>query len=266
MSCNIPHFQALLGAVMDTWAKPLIQNKYPEITWFGYTSCDSKHPNQMVDFENHMIYVDCGDTLLDTYEKTQKAYNLIKDCVDFDYVVRTNTSVFINIYKMLERINSVSDDEIISNITNYTVADKNDDIVMRHVLMVGFFMSMSRKFFDIAMSSDVVRERDKFWPSYYHDDVVMSRTLLQHVGKNNLKFQSIEPDENVTFYKPCVEQEADWFEEFRKHFNFEFNNPSSINEHILFRLRPLYEGDERLTRGHELEHFYELNNVLESRF
>lgn len=262
MSCNQPHFQALLGCVMDTWAKPLIQGKYPEITWFGYTSCDSKHPKPVVDFEDHMIYVDSGDEVTDTYEKTQKAYNLIKNSVDFDYVVRTNPSVYVNVDRMLEYINSVDEHSIIVN--RGIVTEDNE---FRFWLLIGFFMGMKKELFDIAMSGDDTSLRTKTGglARNSHDDMVISQKLANVLG-NNIKFAPINPKGDVVMYKPCKPDDEELIEKYKHTFELEFENPEIINEHILVRLRTFYNDIERLRFGHELEHFYELWNVIDSKY
>lgn len=257
MSCNQPHFQALMGAVMDTWAKPLIHNKYPEITWFGYTACDSHHPKPMVDFENHMIYVDCDDDVFGTYDKTRKAYNLIKNSVDFDYVVRTNTSLFVNIDKMLDYINNADENSIIAN-RSIACENINGVNVFCFWLVVGFFIGMKREWFDIAVSDgDVARNS--------HDDVIMSYKLSKVLG-NDINFTPINPDGNVVMYKPCKPEDTELSDKVKEYFTLEFENPRVINEQILVRLRTLYENEERLKYGHELEHFYELNTVLKTNY
>ena len=261
MSCNQPYFQSLLGTVRDTWAKPLIHNKYKNITWFSYTSCDNKHPKPCVDFEEHMIYVDCEDDLVHSYEKTQKAYNMIKDVVDFDFVIRTNTSVFVNIDNMIEKVNSLSDDSVMGNWYGY-VCEQNRDI--KFFLLIGFFYGMCREFFEYGISADNDYIKDKDGnPIPSNDDVIFSKRLVEFIGGNYSNPQGINPDDKIPIYKAYKPGSEDQFDELKTPHNFNFTfNPEDINDNVMVRVRTLYKDMDRIEYGHEIEHMYELYNAL----
>lgn len=262
MSCNQTYFKALLGVVKDTWAKPLIHNKYENINWFGYTSCDEKHPEPCVDFEEHMIYVDCEDSLQYSYDKTKKAYEMIKQYVDFDYVVRTNTSVFVNVKNLVKRVNDVYDKKqcIIGRTYKLWMTDE-----MWLPLTVGFLFGMRKEMFDIATESDHTELYNYVENKYeVNDDIIMSYNLTKYFGVQQKNYLAVHQDGNVYMYKSFKEEDEDNFPQIKTLMGYKYtNDPFMINNLVFLRLRTCYQDIERSEKGHELEHFYEVNDVLE---
>ena len=39
-------------------------------------------------------------------------------------------------------------------------------------------------------------------------------------------------------------------------------DPNIINERVIVRIRCFYDNMDRITKGHEIEHFFELNDAL----
>ena len=258
MSCNDPYFQGLLSCVRDTWAKQLIQNKYENISWWSYTACSEKHPYPHIDFENHMIYVDCGDDLLSTYIKTKKAYEMIKSTgIDFNYVVRTNTSVFVNIDNMLKRIEEIGDKDILGNWFQFY--DNEDKCLFWCV--VGFCFIMKKEWFDIAVSSEEGLITDSMGRLIPHnDDVIISRNLAYNISEYN--GYCIDSDKKVYVYKGILPDE-DIPQIIKDYSNFiNIEDPNIINERVIVRIRCFYDNMDRITKGHEIEHFFELNDAL----
>ena len=260
MSCNQIYFQTLLGAVRDTWGKPLLQNKYENISWWSYTSCDEKHPRPVIDFENHMIYVDEKDDIYSTYTKTQKAYNMIKSTgIEFDYVIRTNTSVFVNIDNLLSKIESIDMDDILTSRTSRYI-DTIGNVSFDIEVLIGYFIGMKREYFDIAMSnpSNYFILDDKI-PIPTIDDVLMSICLYN----NGLFEKTICVHDN--FIIPVYKGHKDG-EEPRRMIEIDkkdlFYKPECVNDYVVIRIRTFYEDFERTEKGHEIEHMYELYNAL----
>lgn len=256
MSCNKTYFQALLGAVRDTWAKPLIQNKYPDVVWFSYTACDKKHPRPMVDFENHMIYVDIDDdTLSGSYLKTKKAYEMVRDIVDFDYVVRTNTSVFLNINKLIERVNKFPN----KIMGNYSPIFEGNMLCFHYI--VGFTYGMPKIWFDKAISTDFFQiEHDGHIE--VNDDVIMGYNLGSIICIDNCI--GVNDDDKTPMYKSIDMDDFDSLDIVIKRSNFNFTfDPEVINHNVMCRVRTLYPDEVRIERGHEIEHLYELNDAYE---
>ena len=260
MSCNIPYFKALLATEKDTWAKDVIKGKYENVYWYAYTNCDKKHPVPCIDQEDNMIYVNTGDGLYDTYDKTKEAYKLIVDSgLNFDYVVRTNTSVYINVDNLIKKVNSTDDDYVLGGEVGYYHKFSDGHRVFKFNIIVGLFMGMTKEKFDAAMTAD--KNYDTIPTS---DDVIISRRL--HDLYPDLIIVSPNPDCPTTYprYKAHLpEDEAleTGFNGFKGTFT---NDPSVVNDNVVVQLRTLY-GDlhERSEKGHEFEHFYELYDALD---
>lgn len=262
MSCNIPYFKTLLAVVKDTWAKPIIQGKYKNILWFAYTTCDKKHPYPCIDFENNIIYVDCGDGLFDTYVKTQKAYQMLLNAGinDFDYIVRTNTSCFINIDNMIQKINKTKENEILGGQVGYYHKYPDGKRIFKWNIIVGLFIGMFKDKFDVAMSAtnnyDVIPAPD---------DVIISGRLNEIFGNT---INVISPNENKIFsrYKPYRKEDINTKiikDKVSENSAYIIDNPNEINNNVIIQIRSFYdEINERSEKGHEFEHFYELDAAL----
>lgn len=260
MSCNHPYFKSLLSVVKDTWVKSIINKEYENVEWFAYTACDKKHPVPEIDYKDHIIYVDSKDDLYSTYDKTQKAYNMIKNQIDFDYVVRTNTSVFINIDNLNKKLNTHNSSNLIGGIVGYYHKYHNGHTEFKWNMIAGLFMCMDKKYFDIAMTAT-----NNYDTIPAPDDVIISGRLFEEfpevvVDKPNDNYKDII----YPRYK-CVSEE-----DFEKHIKSNpnemkqyVNNPNIINDCVVVQMRPLYGNlKERSEKGHEFEHFYELYDAL----
>lgn len=265
MSCNDPYYQALLGAVRNTWAKPLLHNKYQNITWFAYTACDEKHPKPIVDFKNHMIYVDTGDGLYDTYEKTQRAYEMIKDVVDFNYVIRTNTSIFINIENMLKRLDEVDYNCVWGRCVNSGLFEPHSfDIKEEFWLLHGFFFGMNRYLFEIGMSSN--RKHIEMFSGRqnirYLDDDIISLMLHFALG-DDFPTMAIEPDLGDYIVNFRTSHKQDYLDAFHI---VVVDNPEVIKDRVIVRLRDFWtDTKERGSFARELQNFYELQETLNKK-
>jgi len=113
MSCNIPFFQKEEKLISQTWGKDVFNGKYPNINIAIYSASeDGKyHYNK----NTHKLLVPSGDGLFDTFEKTKlafKAANSIAELKDYDFILRTNTSCYINI-KLLNNLLDILDENLV---------------------------------------------------------------------------------------------------------------------------------------------------------
>ena len=257
MSCNNPYFKALLSAVKDTWVKPIIHGDYQNIYWFSYTSCDKKHPHTYIDWKDHMIYVECSDDIYSTFEKTKLAYDVIKNTgIEFDYVVRTNTTVYINIDTLVSKINSTQDDECLGGLAGYYHKHSDNTYEFKWNIMPGLFMGMSKEYFDIAMSA--TNNYDSIPTT---DDVIISGKLHEVFGD----FKCVSPNPDCPTVYPRYKAYLPGDEKMQYGENPELgicgtfiDDPDVINKNTVIQIRTMYTGSERSEKGHELEHLYEL--------
>ena len=100
MGCNDPYYLQEWEDTKLTWAKDILDGKYPDIDIIMYTS--SETDEYAYDNENHVLYVAAKDSLAGTLEKTIKAFQAL-DMFDihYDCILRTNCSTIINV-KLLD--------------------------------------------------------------------------------------------------------------------------------------------------------------------
>jgi hypothetical protein len=102
MSCNHSFFKKEEDMVKQTWLKPIVDNKYDGFDYMFYTS----GPTDFIDYTRHIVYVNSPDDWEGTFVKTKQALNIINKEFDYDYIVRTNLSTYINIPLLQIIINS----------------------------------------------------------------------------------------------------------------------------------------------------------------
>lgn len=266
MNCNNQYFRGLLGTVKNTWAKPVIQGKYENAIWFGYTSCDRRHPTPMIDWDDHMIYVDCEDDRYSTYEKTQKAYQLIKEAdIDFDFILRTNTSNYVNLNVMFDLINNMQENDIYGLKTSWFITDqiRQTSEFSTHFI-AGHCFIMSKKYFEIGLSKE---KNQLYLPKNSTDDVVMGKNLFDVIDIDTVNILNPNPKKysDYPIYKPCNLE--DYEPGTQKCYYWDMSrgvyDPDLINRCGVIIIRSNY-GDlmERSERSHEIEHFYEIDDAL----
>ena len=94
MSCNDPFFLEQEKYLLHNWIEQL--KNFENIDYYFYRqSPDTKfHINK----KNHFILVPCKtDTLLGTFEKTCQTLKIVDKLFEYDYIIRTNTSTYLNI-------------------------------------------------------------------------------------------------------------------------------------------------------------------------
>lgn len=264
MGCNTPYFQALMSTIKETWAKPLIKGKYPNIAWFGYTSCDKKHPTPYIDYDDHMIYVDIPDDLYHTYEKTHIAYKMLLDAgLSFDYVIRTNTSVYVNIDNLLKRLEELPDGEILGGECGYYHSLPDGTFEYMWNIIVGLFFGMPAELFETAFSKSDWSEYDIIPMT---DDTIMSKALIEKLGKLDPSNPNPTCDTIFPRYRAFLSDDEQKQEETKKDnwiASTYIDDPALVNQYAVIQIRTLYDGMERIEKGHEIEHFYELNDALD---
>jgi hypothetical protein len=271
MSCNDLYFRGLMAVVKDTWAKPIIQGKYKNMQWFGYTSCDQHHPKPCIDWDERIIYVDCEDDLYHTYSKTKMAYELVKDSgIEIDYVIRTNTSTFVNPKLLHEKINTIDTSKDIMGCTaGFYIHHPDGSVNYEFSIIAGSFYGVPVKYFDDMSSKD----EDYYW--HKTDDVIASKILCDIYG-DNIMDNVIKPngdkggnyDMEYPRYKELesydlmklLEKDLVLKEQYEE--GIFISDPNEINNNIVIRNRPLYDKNERIEKGHEIEHMYELYNAM----
>lgn len=97
MSCNNPLYEKEELACMNTF---LMDAEGAGIPFYFYKSVSERHPEPGFDEEGHTLYVEAPDGLAGTGKKTAAALKAILP-MDFDYVIKTNVSTYLNINNIL---------------------------------------------------------------------------------------------------------------------------------------------------------------------
>lgn len=125
---------------------------------------------------------------------------------------------------------------------------------------------MSKYLFDISMtaSNDYVKDENGN-PISFDDDRILTKRLFDIIDLNSVYttdilgiiqvYKGISPNDiSITSLKDI--------EEVQK-INVT-DNPDVINDNIMVRVRTLYSNEDRIEKGHEIEHMYELYDALKN--
>lgn len=116
MSCADNLFEELDECCNETW-RNYDKVKYPNINAEFWTYTDAEEGKKTwVDEKNHKIYIErdysFDEPVCMTYSKTLEAFMYIKEHCEYDYIVRTNTSTWLNVPLINEFLSYVQDDSI----------------------------------------------------------------------------------------------------------------------------------------------------------
>ena len=114
-SCNDEFFDKEVKCIKETYAKNL-----PINIDFLYCVGDCKKEELVGD----CLKLSCGDDIHSTFMKTYCALGfLFKNNMEYDYIVKTNTSTYINVDLLNEIINSIEDDKKLYCTELYSLSD-----------------------------------------------------------------------------------------------------------------------------------------------
>lgn len=122
MSCDKEFFSNQEEIIKQTWAKDIIDGKYPNIDIVFYMG--SPVINETY-FDNDLktIVLKCEDGLDNTFKKTIRAFEYIDNNYEYDYIFRTNTSTYVNVQLLNEFIQSITDDNVLYGSEIYSLSE-----------------------------------------------------------------------------------------------------------------------------------------------
>ena len=101
MSCDLPFFVDEEQVVLETWAKDIVDGKYPDVSFYFIRTSENER------IEGNYIYVNTEDSFFNTFEKNVRAFEMLNENnIDYDFILRTNLSTYINIPAVVNIINS----------------------------------------------------------------------------------------------------------------------------------------------------------------
>lgn len=92
MSCNQERYINEENAIRQTWGKDILEGKYDNIELLFY-----RGGSDSIYLEKNVLHLTSDDTLFGTYQKTMDCLKWLVENKEFDYIIRTNTSTYINI-------------------------------------------------------------------------------------------------------------------------------------------------------------------------
>lgn len=237
MSCNLPEYKEMQETVKNTWAKDIIDGKYPNISFYFYTvSTDGK---EYIDEKNHFIYVNTADNVERTYSKTIHTLELLKD-KKFDFIVRTNTSTFINIPLTDEFISNIHDDSII-----YTGEIESCFWSRMYFYGQGSFLIISK-----SITRKILNNKHLEWENKFDacDDVMIEACLNDYYLRNKLIPRNYVASVGMLY-------------NFEKHVDYDFDKYKNI---LCVKLKTDIDASGKSdinTRKYDNAKMYELYNL-----
>jgi len=91
MFCNLPEYIEEKNAVEKTWGRDVAKAGFKQ---FFYSEADFNHAPGLV---GNVLYVKSGSSRWSTYDKTMSALKYVQENFDYDVIVKTNMSTYVNI-------------------------------------------------------------------------------------------------------------------------------------------------------------------------
>lgn len=114
-SCNDDFFKREIECIKETYASNLPFN----IDFIYYTGNNEKE--ELID---DCLKLTCSDDICSTFRKTYYALRFLQfNNMHYDYIVKTNTSTYINVKLLNEIINSIEDDKKLYCTELYSLSD-----------------------------------------------------------------------------------------------------------------------------------------------
>ena len=155
--------------------------------------------DRYVDNKN-VIHLSSGDNYSNTYNKTIECFEFIKhNYNDFDYIIRINTSTYINIVLLNEILKQLNNDDIVFSHELFNVQNNKQSNKPYHdnISLCGKFMMFSKKMIDVILNNKYVfMDNDKYvnagtsienngMITYGVDDMCISNVInIYHLNNN----------------------------------------------------------------------------------
>lgn len=147
MSCNQERYINEEEAIRQTWGKDILEGKYDNIELMFYRGgSDNTY------LEGDVLHLTSDDTLIGTYQKTIDAFNFLLENKDFDYIIRTNTSTYINIRAIQQFLEFNIDEEIVCG--PYLLINQYNSFIP---FLPGFYLIFSKQTIDLLVHNRLIK-------------------------------------------------------------------------------------------------------------
>lgn len=220
MSCNQERFINEEIIIKKTWGKAILEGKYPNLFIYFYRGGEELIYNE----DEHLLLIDCNDDLSNTFIKTQKALKWVENnIIDFDYIIRVNTSTYINIKAILSflEMDNIDDEMLCGN--GLIINNSNKSIPF----LRGQFLIMPKKIVSVLVQDKNIKKGV--------DDAAISVVLYGKYGNKYLKEHCREIDAIVDLTVPYFEQLSKaYFVRVKDENNCENNIVRMIGLHLIY--------------------------------
>lgn len=266
MSCNLSYFKESLQVVKETWAKDLIEHQYPGFAFYAFTACDDEHSDECI--ENNIVYVKNEDLLSTTWSKMKRAYQLLQEAGETaEFILRTNTSAYINVPKTIQLIDNQTYSDIYSHWCGYYLPDSNGKMNFAFNTVCGNDYILPKNIADKVFYSKYGDDTYNFANT---DDIILSTVLNKLNIKYNVK-DIIGTNEFMPRYKSCLDEdkeaifEKDRLSEIGTIEKQHTEDANTVLNHQAVSVRSMYSDmNERIAKGNEFAHMRELHEVYQN--
>lgn len=255
MSCNEPFFVESRRVTHDTWAKDIILGSCKNIGFYSYTASETGEEY----IKDNTIYLNCGDKLEDTFEKTMCVFDFLqKNNITFDYILRTNTSTYINLPLTLDKINTLI--ALNCDLAGLACDDRLDFI--ETPVLSGQYLVLSNRLIKLLLE----RYQKNIYKDYLKidmhgiDDVEIANHVLGILQNTNLNIKLINYNDQVKYKTLSKNTQFKRLADDNYPFHIH-TDPSIVNNVYAVNYRLSNIDRTSMYRYVELEHAYELHDA-----
>jgi hypothetical protein len=220
MSCNKERYINEEHIIRKTWGKKIIDGKYDNIELLFYRGDSNEN---FVD-SNNVLHLTSNDSYDNTFIKTKEALKWCLENKEFDYVIRTNTSTYVNIDAIEQFLNfeDIDDDVLYGPHMNV------DCIHDKLTYLGGHFLIIPKNMVNI-ISKYSVKEG-------FADDVGIGAIIYTHFGQYKMMDHMLEVDNINSLKKPYLDSlYKSYCVRVKDEENLENNFVNMIGLHFLYK-------------------------------
>lgn len=158
MSCNQERYINEEHIIRKTWGKDILEGKYDNIELMFYRGgSDNTY------LEGDVLHLTSDDTLIGTYQKSIDAFNFLLENKEFDYIIRTNTSTYINVDAIQQFLNFDVDEKqvigphlTINNDTKICIPYLGGHFLIMHKYTVNILITIPYKYKTIGIDDSTI--------------------------------------------------------------------------------------------------------------
>ena len=219
--------------ILETWAKDLPENIQ---TIYYQGGSETK-------FENNILTLECEDDLKWTYKKTYLALQYIYKNFDFDLILRTNTSTYINTYLLNLFIENIYDESKYYGADLYSLSEACAPYPLS-IYRRGNGILYDKKDVENILYNGICLLYKGICDDIGLDDILNSYQIQESL-KNNYKYIDNHAGWPHSWYK-CIDKVFD-----TNHQISNYNNSTNYDISITTTLKKYREREEEFKIYHE---------------